>query len=228
MSKTSKESGNSVCCINPTHKPNPNMPVAVYPNCSCDAINCTMFEEFCGTRNRKTDLNGIFGGVILVFMDNLYIHDATKGVAPVLSNKVKNYFYRSCGEDSCKTNDMTLARVSPVLKLYPGCPMMLTGNKDFHNGQANGSRVWLKKVKVIPGEQPTTVQLLPGTKIYGFFASQISSLSVKHEVGNFVPDTFDVLVTAIVPDTFDVLVMAVSFQAKVYMDDEMHTVILSL
>jgi hypothetical protein len=37
-------------------------------------------------------------------------------------------------------------------------------------------------------------------------------LSVKHEVGD------------IVPDTFDVLIMAVSFQAKVYTNDEMHAI----
>jgi PIF1-like helicase len=87
---------NSVCCISPTHRPDPNVPVAVYRNRSCDAINCAMFEEYC-SKNRQTDLGGIFGGAILIFTDNLQMRDTTKRFVPVLSNEVKNYFFRNCG-----------------------------------------------------------------------------------------------------------------------------------
>jgi hypothetical protein len=58
------------------------------------------------------------------------------------------------------------------------------------------------------------VQFSSGTKIHAYFASQIASLRVKHEVDD------------IVPDSFDVHIQAVSFQAKIYSDDEMHTVIM--
>jgi hypothetical protein len=45
-------------------------------------------------------------------------------------------------------------------------------------------------------------------------SQQKSSLPIKHEVGDIVLDTFDVLITA------------VSFQDKVYIDDEMFTVMM--
>jgi hypothetical protein len=72
----------------------------------------------------------------------------TKTYVSVMSNDIKDYFYCNCGEDACTTGDMTSGRVDPVLKIYPGCPMMLTENKDIYsNGQANGSRVCLKIFK---------------------------------------------------------------------------------
>ena len=149
---------NSVCCISPTHKPGPNVPVAVYRNRNRDAINCAMYEEFC-RKNKPANADAIFMGAVLVFMDELHMQDTAKTFVPVMSNEVKNYFYRNCGEDACKTGEMTSGRVDPVLKLYPGCPMMLTENKDVHNGQANGSRGRLKKVKVRAGEVPMMVHL---------------------------------------------------------------------
>jgi hypothetical protein len=87
-----------------------------------------------------------------------------------MSNEVKNYFYRNCGEDACKMGKMTSGRVDPVLKLYPGCPMMLTENNDVHNGQANGSRGGLKREKVRPGEDPMMVHLLCHRTVLELFA----------------------------------------------------------
>jgi hypothetical protein len=87
------------------------------------------------------------------------MRDSAKVYVPVMSNEVKDYFYRNCGEDACKTNEMTTGRVDPVLKLYPGCPMMLTQNKDVYSGQANGSRVRLKMINVIPGQLPMILEV---------------------------------------------------------------------
>jgi hypothetical protein len=110
-----------------------------------------------------------------------------------MSNDVKNYFYRNCGEDACKTGDMTSGgRVDPVLKLFPGCPMMLTENKDVLNGQANGSRVRLKKIKFRPGELPMIVESSCGAKIRAFFASQICALTVRHEISDITQQEFDI------------------------------------
>jgi hypothetical protein len=149
---------NSVCCISPTHRPGPNTPVAVHRNQNRDAINCAMFEEYCATY-AQTDSDALFEGAVLIFMDDLFMRDRKKTHVPVMSNDVRNYFYRNCGEDACKTGDMTSGRVDPVLKLFPGCPMMLTENKDVLNGQANGSQVHLKKIKSRPGELPMIVEL---------------------------------------------------------------------
>jgi hypothetical protein len=74
--------------------------------------------------------------------------------------------------------------VDPVLKLYPGCPLMLTENKDVCNGQANGSRVVLQRVTVKHGEVPFIIMLSCGTKVRVFLASQIAAFTVCCEIEN--------------------------------------------
>ena len=106
---------------------------------------------------------------------------------------MKRYFYSHCGEDACKTADMKSGRVDPVLKLCPGCPVMLTENKDVCNGQANGSRLRLQRVIVKHGEQEMIIKLSCGTKVRAFFASQIFAITVRHEVDDIVPREFDIL-----------------------------------
>lgn len=119
---------------------------------------------------------------------------------------MKCYFYSHCGENGCKNRDMTCGRVDPVLKLFPGCPLMLTENKDVCNGQANGSRVKLQRIIVTQGEQEIIVKLSCGTKVRAFFASQIAAISVRHEIDDVVPRDFDLN-----PRRY-------SFSAKVFID----------
>jgi hypothetical protein len=85
----------------------------------------------------------------MVFMDNLEMADFTKTYVRVTSNEMKRYFYSHCGEVACRTADMKSGLVGPVLKLFPGCPLMLT---DVCNGQAKGSRLRLQRVIVKHGE----------------------------------------------------------------------------
>jgi hypothetical protein len=88
---------------------------------------------------------------------------------------------------------MASGRVDPVLKLYYGCPMMLTENKSVSSGQANGSFLTLKSVKVKLGERPMEIQLLCGTKVRAYFASQIASNTVRHEVQDIKPQEFELV-----------------------------------
>jgi hypothetical protein len=141
-------------------------------------------------------------------MDQLEMRDARKTYVQVMSNQVKDYFYRNCGEDACKTGDKK-GRVDPVLKLYPECPMMLTENKDVTNGQANGSRALLKSVAIKAGERPMIMQMACGTKIRAYFVSQIQSMTLRHEMADITPQEFQVL-----PESF-------SFRARVNVDDKM-------
>ena len=67
-----------------------------------------------------------------------------------------------------------------VLKLYTGCPLMLTENNDVPRGQANGSSVRLRQIRTKPGELPTYVTLSSGVKVPAYRASQIDSLRVEH------------------------------------------------
>ena len=202
---------NDNCVISESHFPPPNVPVAVYRNRNRDAINAAMFDNFCSS-NKPLDSTEVFDSAVLVFMDELQMRDGAKTYVRVMSNEVKDFFYRNCGEDSCKTGDMTSGRVDPVLKLFPGCPLMLTENKDVPNGQANGSRVKLKCMKVKRGEEPMIVDLFHGTRIRAYFASQIHSLTVIHEIDDITPREFDVI-----PKSY-------TFRAKVELWGEMRKV----
>jgi hypothetical protein len=150
---------------------------------------------------------------MLVFMDSLEMRDIAKRFVSVASNAVRSHFYRNCGEDGCVLQDKKHARVDPVLKLYPGCPMMLVHNKDVPCGQANGTRVRLLKVQVRHGEQPMIISM-SGTKIRAYFASQLLALQVRHENGD------------ITPQTFDVAMKDFSFSAKISVDDEARVVMM--
>lgn len=78
----------------------------------------------------------------MVFLDKLEMADFAKTYVRVTSNEVKRY-YSYFGEDACRTADMKSDRVDPLLKTFPGCPLMLIENKDVCDGQANGSRLRL-------------------------------------------------------------------------------------
>ena len=56
------------------------------------------------------------------------------------------------------------------------------------------------------------VQLSWVTKVRGYFASQILSLTLRHEVSDIIPQDFEVVLTPF------------SFQAKVHLNEEMRTV----
>ena len=43
-------------------------------------------------------------------------------------------------------------RIDPVLKLYPGCPVMLTENVNVPSGLANGTKARIYSIIMKPGE----------------------------------------------------------------------------
>ena len=109
-------------------------------------------------------------------------------------NIMKRHFYENCSENDCKMprNSRQKGRVDPMLKLYPNCPMMFTKNHDVLNGQANGSRVRVKKIKTKPGETPKILKLDCGTKVQALLASQVESILVEHEAEDISPRCFHV------------------------------------
>jgi hypothetical protein len=180
---------NDVCHV--YVKPPPaNIQVATFFNRNRDAVNAAVFEDWC-RKNRPQD-DSFLKPAVLVLMDHLEMTNSRKAYIPVTSNQVKRHFYENCGEDDCKLPKMSRGRVDPVLKLYPDCPMMYTKNNDVLNGQANGSRVRVKKVKTKPGEEPTVLKLDCGTKVRVLLSSQVESILVEHEAEDISPRTFHV------------------------------------
>jgi len=178
---------NKNCLVSETRKPPPGVQVACFSNKDRDAVNCATFERFCDTY--KPD-DGLFESAVLVFMDSLEMQDDQKNYVGVTSNAVKCHFYTNCGENDCKHGSSKTKRVEPVLKLYPDCPLMMTENKDVPNGQANGSRLYLQSIRIKPSETPMEIDLACGATVRAFFASQVDSLSLRHEQDDIVPSVF--------------------------------------
>ena len=180
---------NDSCHLDVKFPPSP-IQVATHTNKDRDAVNCGFFEEYC-QHNRPAD-DTLFEGATVILMDNLQMQTSGKSYTPVKSNLVKRHFYENCSEDTCNFGKNVRQRVDPVLKLYPGCPMMLTDNTDVPNGQANGSRVFVRHVKVKTGEQAFPLKLDCGTVINALFASQVECIQVQHENDDILPPIFDI------------------------------------
>lgn len=161
---------------------------ATYRNANRDAINTALFEEYCSTYQPED--GSVLDSAVMIFMDNLTMNNKGKTPTPVMSNRVKRFFYENVGEDDCK---MERYRVDPVLKLYHNCPLMLVANTDVANGQANGSTVRLQSVKMKYGEESFALRLKCGTRVRAMYASQVAHLTVKHERPDLSPQVFNVV-----------------------------------
>ena len=175
------------------HKlPPQKIQVASHTNKDRDAINAAVFDDH--TRHNKPSDGSTLKSAVMILMDELYMNDSRKKFVPVLNNNVLKHFYENCTEDECSYNKKSSkSRVDPTLKLYRDCPMMLTQNKDVAGGEANGSRVLVKEVKMKMGEEPFDLTLSNGTTILAAFASQVDSILVEHECETIVPRQFEVI-----------------------------------
>ena len=180
---------NDNCHVNNKEPPS-NIQIATYFNKNRDAINSAIFEDYCEEHCPAS--GDVMEGACVILMDQLQMTDSIRRFVPVDSNQVKRFFYENCSENDCKMPENSKGRVDPLLKLYPNCPMMLTLNNDVPNGQANGSRVFLKSVKAYPGEQPHLLKMDCGATIRAFYASQINSLVLQHENDDILPQLFEV------------------------------------
>lgn len=179
---------NTHCVVGPDHMPPPGVQIATYRNRDRDAVNCAIFEEYCDTYGTKN--GSVWTGAMVILMDNLAMKDSRGRLTAIRSNGVIKTFFQQVGE--AEATGKNRQRVDPCLKLYPGCPMMLTENADVSNGQANGSRTFLVKVTPKPGEQFFPLKLQCGTVIPAYRANQIKSITMRHEMKDITPSEFTV------------------------------------
>ena len=172
-----------------THPPT-NTQVATHKNRDRDAINASVFDEY--TYDNKLPNGTPIPSACMIFMDDLSMHAKSHQYNAITSNSVKKHFYENCTENECSYDKNSRARVDPALKLYNNCPMMLTRNKDVAGGEANGTRVFVKEVRVKQGEEAFPLKLQNGSTILGLFARQVSSTLVEHECDTITPKLFEV------------------------------------
>ena len=195
-----RPSEETIRCINesrvvqdPSQIP-PGIQVATYYNRNRDAINTATFETFCEGSDPQDNTS------IMILMDELRMPDDTKTMRPLTDPIVRATFWEQCGENDC---DKTHGRVDPVLRLYPGCPVMLTENSCVAAGMANGTRALCRKVVLKPGETPTPVLVATGPPhlettllINAVYASQVSEIRLEHTDPDIRPQQFSVASTS--------------------------------
>jgi hypothetical protein len=118
---------------------------AVHANRDRDAINTATFNKYVDQ----------FGSdqVVLILSDHVQIRSKTHGDV-LLQQRTK--FWSCCGESDTETSDKK--RLDPVLKLYPGCKVMLTSNTHVKGGEANGSVGSVQKISLKPGKSQFQIQ----------------------------------------------------------------------
>jgi len=160
--------------VQPTDSLPEDLRYATFLNKDRDAINAGLFDMRCKDASDAGLPNS--GNSILIFSDDLKMRVATRVYRRFRRAK---HFWLNCSEDSLKQVDMN-PRVDPVLKLYEGCPVMVSMNIDVRNGMANGTRALVKGVALRAGETPSMVNY-SGCLIPAVLASQVEYVLCTHE-----------------------------------------------
>lgn len=158
---------------------------ATFYNRCRDAINAAIFEKRCSiTKNNQ----GIACDSIVIFSDNIKIKNHEKKYIELQNC---HHFWETCGEQHVNENDRK-GRMDPVLRLYTGCLVMFTYNKDVPNGIANGTQGLINRIYLNYGVPTRFINLSDETKVRAVYASEIKSIEVKHVNKRIHPPVFSV------------------------------------
>jgi hypothetical protein len=149
-----------------------NIQYATFSNRDRCAINTGLFSELIKTQADKA---------VIIFSDNVQIYGADKKKYKLTD---EDTFWTECSEDDIKFPGSTSLRIDPMLKLYSGCPLMVSENIHVRAGVANGTQATFQSLVLKCGNtvSRTTVD---GIEIDCVFASQVSHLLLKqHGTGN--------------------------------------------
>lgn len=144
----------------------PDICYATPRNKERDAINAGIFAKLVEKSPEQT---------VVIFSDKLGVKKPGESKYTPVHSPI---FWEECGESDCVFKGRT-TRIDPVLKLYLGCPVMLTENFDVDNRLANGTQGTVVKVVLKP-RQSTSEVLINGILIKAVFASQVSHILLKH------------------------------------------------
>jgi len=84
--------------------------------------------------------------------------------------------------------------MDPVLRLYPGCDMMMCDNQDVGSGKANGTTCTAEGLQLINGEEPIWVPMtIRKTVVWvrAVYATQVDHIKLKHSNDKINPPLFN-------------------------------------
>ena len=146
-----------------------NIEYVTYTNKERDAVNAAIFRKIIGHDDTKG---------IMVLSDALGMKMHKDDKYRMLKNC--EIFWKACGESDIKFENNTSIRLDPLLKLYHGCPVMLTENMDVTNYLANGTQATIEKIVLHSGVKPFFI-LVDHSQIpvKAVFASQIKHVMLS-------------------------------------------------
>lgn len=132
-----------------------------------DAINTASFLKYLDTHGSDKAL--------LILGSDVKIVSKKHGEQTL---KNLNIFWTQCGENDTAAGKDKRIRFDPMLKLYPGCPMMLLANTDVRGGVANGSQATVVGVQLKHGTETFQVQL-HGHNVRAVLACDVVKVKIK-------------------------------------------------
>jgi len=160
-----------------------NIKYATYRNQDRDAINTALFEERCEKLYHET--GDTADCILIINNDDVQVQNGSKQYVPFQNCHT---FWEGCGEDDVKLS--TNERMDPVLKLFKGCKLMMTYNKDVGKGQANGTQADLEKIVLKLDVEPQVVLISGKIPVRAVRASQVDHIVLHHSNDRINPAKF--------------------------------------
>ena len=158
---------------------------ATHANIDRDAINTAIFEEHCNSRRNSNGSS--LTGCLVVLLDDMRIKRKGEDPVPVKGRRLRRVVWKKCGESNLRRGR---GKVDPALKLYRGCPVMLTENESVRCGRANGTKARVSEVVLKTGERPEKVKVGNDTSVDCVLASQVKHVKLVHRNPDIVPREF--------------------------------------
>ena len=130
-----------------------NLKIATYKNRQKEIFNNTIFMEHVRQHHSKDDDGIIPECSILVKAGLTWKHNNK-----TFTDFEQNLFLGEATEANTRQKKDNSKRVDPLLKLFSGCEIMVTENKDVAGGIANGTTAVLEKVVLKPNRNPHKVK----------------------------------------------------------------------
>ena len=160
----------------------PGIPYATPRNKERDSINTGLFNERLKHSNKDC---------LIVLAAELMIKNLKGNGSSMIPLQDLNSFYTTCGEDDCKFPSRTSSRMDPVLKLYKGCPIMLTENTNVAAGIANGTEATVSKIVLKKDTTPFQINLDDGNYVDAVYADQVLEIHLQHSnIYNIIDKNF--------------------------------------
>ena len=116
---------------------------------------------------------------MLILSNDLKMHIPLDGKKPLTN---PDRFWSQCGEDDIDVRGENI-RLDPVLKVYPGCPVMVTSNINVKNGEANGSQGIVQKVVAHHDGNYFRIKFF-GFELNAIYATDVKEICLELDIHN--------------------------------------------